>query len=380
VKRLLRAYLMLWASWAGMQVSCAQKPVDPDTIPVNFIQTIGTHNSYRRPMEKRVMRTLRLIDLFYGKNPSPAEQLEYAHLPFDQQFGTYGVRGLEIDIHHDPEGGRYYRTKGNIAGARPSVAADSMMLRPGMKVFHISDIDYNSHYRTFREALRAVKAWSETHPRHMPIYILVEPKEEGVGDHVKGLGFVTVLPFDNQALNDVDAEIREVFADDTGRVFRPDDLRRGHISLKESVLTDGWPLLRDMRGKVVFIINGSMRHTDMYAEGHASFAGRMMFSFSSPERDDAAFIKRDDAFALDIPELVQQGYMVRTRTDSPGHEARANDHRTKDAAMLSGAQLLCTDYPLPDPTLSPFQVGFENGALGKFNFMMSEEWSVVSWE
>jgi hypothetical protein len=191
VKRLLRAYLMLWASWAGMQVACAQQPVDPDTIPVNFIQTIGTHNSYRRPMEKRVMRTLRLIDLFYGKTPSPAEQLEYAHLPFDQQFGTYGVRGLEIDIHHDPEGGRYYRTKGNIAGARPSVAADSMMLRPGMKVFHISDIDYNSHYRTFREALRAVKAWSETHPRHMPIYILVEPKEEGVGDHVKGLGFVT---------------------------------------------------------------------------------------------------------------------------------------------------------------------------------------------
>jgi len=363
-----------------MHVACAQRMVNPDTLPVNFIQSIGTHNSYRKPMEGRVMRTLQLIDFLYGKNPSPAQQLSYEHLPFDEQFGTYGIRGLEIDIHHDPQGGRYYRHKGNIAGARPSTAADSVMWQPGMKVFHIADIDYNSHYRTFKEALRAVKAWSETHPRHMPIYILVEPKEEGVGDHVKGLGFVPVLPFDKAAFEQVDEEIREVFANDLNRVFRPDDLRGKHISLKESVLTDGWPLLREMRGKVVFIINGNMRHTDLYAEGHPSFAGRMMFSFSSPERDDAAFIKRDDAFALDIPQLVQQGYMVRTRTDSPGHEARNNDHRTKDAAILSGAQLLCTDYPLADPKLSPFKVGFEDGALGRLNFMVSEEWSVVDWE
>lgn len=374
-----QAYLMVVAC-AGMQATFAQQVVNPDTLPINFIQSIGTHNSYRKPMEKRVMRTLRLINPFFGNKPSPAQQLEYEHLPFDKQFGTYGIRGLEIDIHHDPQGGRYHRQKGNIAGARPSMVSDSVMLMPGMKVFHIADIDYNSHYNTFRQALLAVKTWSDAHPRHMPIYILVEPKEEGAGNHVKSLGFVSVLSFDKAALEIADQEIREVFAEDTGKVFRPDDLRGKHISLQEAVLTDGWPLLRDMRGKVVFIINGNMRHTNMYAEEHPSFAGRMMFSFSTPERTDAAFIKRDDAFALDIPQLVQQGYMVRTRTDSPGYEARANDHRTKQAAILSGAQLLSTDYPLPDLMLSTYKVGFADGALGKLNFMVPDGLGVERWE
>jgi hypothetical protein len=351
-----------------------------DSLPINHIQTIGSHNSYRKPMDKRILGAIRLLDLFYGKNPSPAQQLEYVHLPFDQQFETYGIRGLEIDIHYDPEGGRYFRTKGNIIGAKKSGPKELEMQQPGLKVFHISDVDFNSHYPTFKKALMAVKTWSDAHPRHLPIYILVEPKEDGVGNHVKAFGFVPVLPFDSAALESIDHEIREVFAGDLQHILTPDDVRGKHATLNEAILTQGWPLLAEARGKVVFIMNGSLRHTELYAQNHPSFRGRMMFSFSEVGREDAAFIKIDDAFSLDIAAMVQQGYMVRTRTDSPGYEAPINDHRTKNAAFLSGAQLLSTDYYLADKQLSPYKVQFENNQVGRLNFMQPDSVHVGDWQ
>lgn len=37
-----------------------------DSLPINHIQTIGSHNSYRKPMDKRILGAIRLLIPFMG--------------------------------------------------------------------------------------------------------------------------------------------------------------------------------------------------------------------------------------------------------------------------------------------------------------------------
>lgn len=378
----MRKYLRILLPYLCLQIqtSWAQTFINPDSVPINHIQTIGSHNSYRKSMDRGIMRSLRFLDLFYWCSPSPAKQLQYSHLSIPEQFGDYGVRSLEIDIHHDPDGGRYYHRHGNFLAWKKSDSGVEELKQPGMKVLHIADIDYNTHYYTFRDVLLAVKEWSDAHPRHLPIYILVEPKEETPGNHVKAFGMQPALEFDSLAWAMADEDIRSVFADRPEQVFTPDELRGDHSSLREAVTTDGWPLLGEMRGRIVFIIHGSVRHADKYAEHHPSFSGRPMFAQSAADREHAAFIKLDNPFSEDVARHVQQGFMVRSRTDSPGYEARKNDTTRREAAFLSGAQILSTDYYRPDPKLSDYQVSFGNGQVAQFNFLHRTTDAVKNWE
>jgi len=55
-----------------------------------------------------------------------------------------------------------------------------------------------------------------------------------------------------------------------------------------------------------------------------------------------------------IQELVKAGFLVRTRADSDTAEARANDTRSRDQALASGAQFISTDYPEPNRLFSPY--------------------------
>ncbi|MCF8258937.1 MAG: phosphatidylinositol-specific phospholipase C1-like protein, partial [Flavobacteriales bacterium] len=368
------AFLLLSVS-AGL----AQPVINVDSVPINHIQIIGTHNSYRKAMDWGIMHTMRLLDPFYWCSPSPAKQLQYSHLPIAEQLGVYGIRSLEIDIHHDPEGGRYYYRKGNFLASKRADSGVEELKRPGHKVMHIADVDYNTHHYTFRDVLMEVKKWSDRHPRHLPIYILVEPKEDSPGDHVKAFGLVPTLKFDSLAWAMADEDIWAVFGERPEQVFTPDELRGEYGSLREAIMERGWPLLGAMRGRIVFIIHSNVRHADKYAEHRPSFRGRPMFAQSQADREHAAFIKLDDPFPDDVAQHVQQGFMVRTRTDTPGHEARRNDTSMREAAFASGAQILSTDYYRPDPKLSDFQVFFEGGSVAKLNFLARQQGEVLDW-
>ena len=65
----------------------------------------------KRPDEK-VMKFLMKQQERLGKDMNPAD-IDYGHLPFDAQFTDYGIRGLEIDIYNDPNGGAFYKRKIN---------------------------------------------------------------------------------------------------------------------------------------------------------------------------------------------------------------------------------------------------------------------------
>ena len=159
-------------------------------------------------------------------------------------------------------------------------------------------------------------------------------------------------PFDAAAMAEVDATIRSVF--DPTDLITPDDVRGSHATLPEAIAADGWPTVGESRGKVMFLMDNGGSYRTTYLAGAPNLAGRPMFTNAVPGAADAAFIKRNDAHDPSIPDLVRDGYLVRTRADEPTDHARANDTTLRDAALASGAQFVSTDFPEPD-----FGIGFE---------------------
>jgi hypothetical protein len=51
------------------------------------------------------------------------------------------------------------------------------MSKPGFKVMHVQDLDYRSTCQPFIACLQIVRTWSKAHPRHVPIYILLDTKQ-----------------------------------------------------------------------------------------------------------------------------------------------------------------------------------------------------------
>ena len=85
--------------------------------------------------------------------------LEYYHLPLSEQLDL-GLRGLEIDVLHDPEGGRYQNPQGIVWAKQNGInltAHDTVhvLAEPGMKVLHVPDIDFKSSCLTFKKIGRA---------------------------------------------------------------------------------------------------------------------------------------------------------------------------------------------------------------------------------
>lgn len=286
-------------------------------VRLNQMQVIGTHNSYHLEPSAEAIE-------FYRQFDPTAVTLAYSHPPLDQQFDDEGVRQIEIDVYADPDGTRW----------RP-------IGTPGFKVFHIETIDEDATCKVFVECLGVLKSWSDRHPTHMPITVLIESKD--TDDIPVG---VVPLPIGTAELAALDAEIRSVFPAD--RLVTPDLVRGGHATLEEAVLTDGWPRIDDIRGRVMFVLDNKR---DEYVAGNPTLVGRVAFPPSQPGQPDAAFIKENDPLhggEARITSLVQAGYVVRTRADDPVTTPQSGDTSQRDAALRSGAQWVSTDYPTPD--------------------------------
>ncbi len=145
----------------------------------------------------------------------------------------------------------------------------------------------------------------------------------------------------------VDAEIRSVFRPE--QLLTPDDVQGQWPSLRQAVQEGGWPLLRSTRNRIVFVYTDDVATRATYTSNETSLQGRAMFVYAKPSSALAAFASVPDARvdSSRIAGLVGGGYMVRTRADDGGVEARANDTSRAVAALASGAQLVSTDYPVP---------------------------------
>lgn len=315
-----------------------------DTIKINQIQVIGTHNSYHAGIAPNEAK------LWQAKYAEGFKGLDYQHQPLPQQFDS-GVRQIELDVYADAKGGRYAHPSSPKNVAAAGLPADSefdpngLMNKPGFKVMHVQDIDYRSTCQPFTGCLQQIRQWSQAHPNHVPIFILVETKEDKPGSSSKS-HLTETEPFTASTFDALDAEIRSVFQ--PSELITPDDVRGHYKTLNEAILAGNWPTLSNARGKIIFLMD---QHavTPIYLEGHPSLHGRVIFTNSDPGRPDAAFIERNDGPAADISDLVRKGYLVRTRTDSNTQEARTNNTTIRDAMIASGGQLLSTDYPVNEP-------------------------------
>ena len=99
-----------------------------------------------------------------------------------------------------------------------------------------------------------------------------------------------------------------------------------------------------------------------YLEPNKTIEDRLIFpSCPDTKHPSAAFFKINDPIKnFDrIRKLVDAGYMVRTRADAETLEARTNDTARRDRAFASGAQLISTDYPQPNPKFSNYHVAID---------------------
>ncbi|MFN0094587.1 MAG: Ca2+-dependent phosphoinositide-specific phospholipase C, partial [Dehalococcoidia bacterium] len=318
----------------------------------NNIQVIGTHNSYHVQPRPALLALISSID----KNTALA--MEYTHRPLGDQLAQLGMRQLELDVFADPNGGLYASPLGDIvvpggSGVRPEMKA------PGLKVLHAQDIDYDSRCRTFKACLGDILAWSNANPTHVPLMIQIEAKDDPL-QLPPGVQLprapITPVKFTADQLDTIDTEILAVIP--RAKILTPDDVRGTHATLEEAILTDGWPALDAVRGRIFFTLDNTDQKRTDYIAGHASLAGRVLFTSSDPGTPEAAFVKLNDPTTdyEKIQRLVGRGYIVRTRADDNTVEARTVNTQRRTLALGSGAQFVSTDYPEADPFSGKYRV------------------------
>ena len=313
-----------------------------EPLRMNDMKVLGSHNSYKLHIDPA------LQTLLNEQSPGSIDGLLYSHVSLTEQLNL-GLRKLELDVVYDPEGGMYATPFGhtglkNMGAEVSEFDPDSVMRNPGFKVLHVPDVDFRTNCYTFKRCLVEVKNWSLENPNHLPIAIMMNAKDGGVGQE----GFVVPLQFDSVAFDAWDQEILDIF--DRGQLLLPEDVKGNYATLEEAVLTKGWPTLEDSRGKVYFILDHSDQKMQTYIKHHPSLQGRVMFVNAPAGTPEAAFMVINDPVKDKeyIQKMVKMGYLVRTRSDANTTEARENDYSRFEAALESGAQIISTDYYLPD--------------------------------
>jgi len=325
---------------------------------LNHIQVVGTHNSYHleppEPLFSYLQRAL----------PRLALAAEYSHVRIAAQLESQAVRQLELDVYADPDGGLYASRAGYALVGRDPSSGIPELDRPGFKVLHTPDLDFESSCWTFQQCLVEIRDWSDSHPFHVPILILLEARDEGV----PGPMFTVPARFGRAELDALEREIDTVFP--RSKLITPDEVRGTWPTLDEAVRADGWPLLSSSRGRILFALANEDEKRDAYLEGHPALRGRLLFTSASPGRPEAAFVKLDDPIANRdrIRSLVAEGYLVRTRADADTLEARTGNTERREAALGSGAHFVSTDFPAPNPRFgTSYAVGLPEGIAARCN-------------
>ena len=332
-----------------------------DSLPLTALQTVGTHNSYKQAIPPAELAAL------LAQNPE-VMALDYSHPPLSDQLDA-GMRNLEIDIVHDPEGGRYATPlmPAMMAGQDGSAPYDATgMDAPGFKVLHIPDIDVRTSRPTLIACMSELRDWSLAHPDHAPIMVMFNAKTGGID----APGATQALDFDREAFALLDAEFAEVFA--PGHLIVPDEVRGDHATLREGVEAGGWPTLGEARGRILLVLDERGAKADAYRGEAASLEGRMMFTLSeSIEADHAAIFILNDPIEdrQMIAHAALSGFLVRTRADANTMEARTGDASRRDAAFEMGAHWISTDYPQPRSEWSAYQVRLPDDLVVRCNPM-----------
>ena len=332
-------------------------------LPLNRIQVIGSHNSYKQAIDPALFQMLKQT------SESLADGLDYSHISIREQLNM-GLANLEIDIYADAKGAKYAHPKGLdwVKSQANAYDPEKQMMEPGFKIFHVQEIDFRSHYLTLKSCLQDLRKWSAEHPDHNPVFITMNAKD----GEIKKEGFTVPEKFTSEVFDELD----QVILDELGKknLITPDQVRGSYSTLEEAVLKQNWPKLQEAKGKFIFILDETNEKRTAYIQGHPSLKGRVLFANAEPGTPEAAIVimndpNRDQA---EIQALVKKGYIIRTRADADTKQARKNDKSQFEAACKSGAQIISTDYyQISTHFVSDYQVSFDENQYFRLNPLLS---------
>ena len=277
-------------------------PLD-EQLQLQHVQVRGTHNSYH-------------IDTHDGS----IEPWEYTHAPIYEQLDRLQIRQLELDVSYDAQ--------------------------DGLTVVHIPFVDTGTRCTRLLDCLREVRRFSDAYPGHLPIYVQIEPKNDTPSDELETF------------FGHLEAEILTAFP--RQRVITPAEVQGDSVTLRDALKQRGWPVLGRLRGRVLFAFDTTGPVRTAYTHNKTDLRGRLLFVDSAPEDPFGAVSVLNDpksvAGQAQIRKAVQSNFLVRTRADADTQEARAADTSRGQAALLSAAHFISTDFP--EPT-SKFSYRFE---------------------
>lgn len=254
---------------------------------MNHLQARGSHNSTHQDHN--------------GTAPGVSDW-DYSHPALDVQLEDQRVRQVELDLHYN-------------------------WARDDIEVYHVWFADDRSSCDRLRDCLALLREWSDAHPAHHPLLVLLEPKDAQLEDEDP-----FTRPFGEYEYARLDDILREVWGD---RAVTPDSVRAKNRTLRETVTGRGWPKLDDVRGHATFLIDGD-DHGSAYSRGYTSLAGRMSFVQAPDDAPVAAFVGRGggaDKYTR-MRALVAEGFIVRDYVgDDPS------------AALAAGAHYISSDFP-----------------------------------
>ncbi|MDR0882989.1 MAG: hypothetical protein LBN05_00025 [Oscillospiraceae bacterium] len=273
----------------------------------NQLRGLITHNSYKQKMPPVGSLVFGAVSLWGGAGRG---EFEYTFPPLNEQLDS-GVMGLELDLSY---------TKEEDGNAR-------------FLFCHAPLLDMNSSAIDAGTALREIRLWSKMNPKHLPILLLIEPKD------------ATVKPFniygmDDEHMPDFEKLLRENLGDS---LITPANFLGDYADFAALRKENDWPLLKNMLGKVVVLLHPS-DVTAAYVQSDPTLRTQGMFPALNYDHPQASIVLcNDPKEALERrAELIdEKNLIVRARLDVwPEYSAERYAQ-----SMASGAQWLSTDYP-----------------------------------
>lgn len=267
-------------------------------MPLNDVQFLASHNSYKK-------KGSILGKLFVGLGDSfnEAKSLNYTNKTITEQLKS-GIYSLELDI-------RY---------------------RSGeFEVTHVPVVDNSTTMAKLSLGLEEIELFLNNEPNSFPLIIILEIKND--------YNFLDpgLKKIKKEQIAELDTLISNTFYN---KLYRPSDLRGTYPNIKTRLDNDGWPLVSDLLGKVMFVIHAGS-YANNYIEDVALVNQNLFIStYKDNLHVNAPFVIHNDLNTSSIKALVDDSYIVRTRIGN------SNGYSEEDVlkAINSGAQILTTDY------------------------------------
>lgn len=301
-------------------------------VPLSKIQVIGSHNSYKKVMDEKLYQHLLQKD-------TGVSTLYYDHPSIEKQLNL-GLRNLEIDIWKDDNGGKYANPSGAKI-ANKTYEWQSEMKTPGFKIFHMPDVDYETHQPNFEKQLRELKKWSEQNLTHETVFITLELKDEKE-DKETSFTYQDIEAINQQIQDNLGAE----------HLITPKELKRQNNQII-------WPSIDQSRGKFVWIIDNTDYRRELFDKIEIEQSN--IFLNVAIDHPKAGCMILNNPYDETIPQLAEKGIIIRTRADDSTKQARNNDYSTFEQAKKSKAQIITTDYYIPSELFpSTYKVIFDD--------------------